>query len=72
MTQNGHEQPVFAAMRYGRLWCGWRAAHAAREGCAWEDAHVSLNPGHLQNPRYEDPSDRRIQYALHDSNLLRA
>src|SRR5262245_48093377 len=29
-------------------------AHAAREWCTWEDAHVSLTPGHRPNPRYED------------------
>jgi proline iminopeptidase len=29
--------------------------HAAQEWCAWEDAHVSLGPGHMPNPRYEDP-----------------
>lgn len=28
---------------------------AAREWCAWEDAHVSLSPGHAPSPRYEDP-----------------
>jgi proline iminopeptidase len=32
--------------------------HAAREWCAWEDAHVSLTPGHRPNPRYEDPAFR--------------
>lgn len=32
--------------------------HAAREWCAWEDAHVSLAPGHRPNPRYEDPAFR--------------
>jgi proline iminopeptidase len=32
---------------------------AAREWCAWEDAHVSLTPGHRPNPRYEDPEFRR-------------
>jgi proline iminopeptidase len=25
---------------------------AAREWCAWEDAHISLTPGHAPNPRY--------------------
>ena len=30
--------------------------HAAREWCAWEDAHVSLAPGHRPHPRYEDPA----------------
>lgn len=28
---------------------------AAREWCTWEDAHVSLTPGHQPSPRYEDP-----------------
>ena len=32
--------------------------HAAREWCAWEDAHVSLVPGYRPNPRYEDPHFR--------------
>jgi proline iminopeptidase len=32
--------------------------HAAREWCAWEDAHVSLAPGHRPNPRFEDPAFR--------------
>lgn len=32
--------------------------HAVREWCAWEDAHVSLTPGHRPNPRYEDPKFR--------------
>lgn len=32
--------------------------HAAREWCAWEDAHVSLTPGHVPNPRYEDAEFR--------------
>src|SRR6266852_914717 len=32
--------------------------HAAREWCAWEDAHVSLTPGHRPNPRYDDPEFR--------------
>jgi proline iminopeptidase len=36
--------------------------HAARAWCAWEDAHVSLAPGHLPNPRYEDP-EFRLQFA---------
>lgn len=31
---------------------------AAREWCAWEDAHVSLTPGHQPNPRYETPAFR--------------
>jgi proline iminopeptidase len=30
----------------------------AREWCLWEDAHVSLTPGHRPNPRYEDPAFR--------------
>ncbi len=36
--------------------------HAAREWCAWEDAHVSLTPGHQPNPRYEDP-EFRLRFA---------
>jgi proline iminopeptidase len=32
--------------------------HAAREWCLWEDAHVSLTPGHTSNPRYQDPTFR--------------
>lgn len=36
--------------------------HAAREWCAWEDAHVSLTPGHRPNPRYED-ADFRLRFA---------
>jgi proline iminopeptidase len=31
---------------------------AAREWCRWEDAHVSLAPGHRPSPRYEDPAFR--------------
>ena len=33
-------------------------ARAALEWCAWEDAHVSLAPGHRPNPRYDDPAFR--------------
>lgn len=56
--------------------------HAAREWCAWEDAHVSLAPGHAPNPRYEDP-EFRLRFArlvthywrhaafLEDEQLLR-
>ena len=36
--------------------------HAAREWCAWEDAHVSLTPGHQPSPRYEDP-EFRLRFA---------
>ncbi|MEO6835056.1 MAG: prolyl aminopeptidase [Candidatus Tumulicola sp.] len=35
---------------------------AAREWCAWEDAHVSLTPGHKPNPRFEDP-EFRLRFA---------
>jgi proline iminopeptidase len=35
---------------------------AAREWCAWEDAHVSLAPGWRPNPRFEDP-DFRLRFA---------
>jgi proline iminopeptidase len=31
---------------------------AARDWCAWEDAHVAVTPGHRPNPRYEDPAFR--------------
>ena len=56
--------------------------HAAREWCAWEDAHVSLAPGHRPNERYEDP-EFRLRFArlvthywrhaafLEDEQLLR-
>ncbi len=33
-------------------------AHAAREWCFWEDAHVSLAPGYRPNPRFQDPDFR--------------
>lgn len=36
--------------------------HAAREWCAWEDAHVSLTPGHRPNPRYQAP-EFRLRFA---------
>lgn len=36
--------------------------HAAREWCAWEDAHVSLAPDHTRNPRYDDP-EFRLRFA---------
>jgi proline iminopeptidase len=36
--------------------------HAAREWCAWEEAHVSLTPGHQPNPRYDDP-EFRLRFA---------
>lgn len=36
--------------------------HAAREWCAWEDAHVSLTPGHRPDPRFEDP-EFRLRFA---------
>jgi proline iminopeptidase len=31
---------------------------AARDWCAWEDAHVAVRPDHRPNPRYEDPRFR--------------
>jgi proline iminopeptidase len=31
---------------------------AAREWCLWENAHISLGPGHQPNPRFEDPDFR--------------
>ena len=36
--------------------------HAAREWCAWEDAHVSLTPGHRPSPRFDDP-EFRLRFA---------
>jgi proline iminopeptidase len=36
--------------------------NAAREWCAWEDAHVSLAPGHVPSPRYQDP-EFRLRFA---------
>ncbi len=36
--------------------------HAAREWCAWEDAHVSLAPDHVRNPHYDDP-EFRLRFA---------
>ncbi|MDQ3541022.1 MAG: prolyl aminopeptidase [Chloroflexota bacterium] len=36
--------------------------HAAREWCTWEDAHVSLAPGHRPSPRFEDP-EFRLRFA---------
>ena len=35
-------------------------AHAAREWCLWEDAHVSLAPDHRPNPLFEDSSFRLL------------
>lgn len=35
---------------------------AARAWCNWEDAHVSLTPGHQPNPRYNDP-EYRLRFA---------
>jgi proline iminopeptidase len=32
--------------------------HAARAWCAWEDAHVSLTPGHTPNPRFQEAEFR--------------
>jgi proline iminopeptidase len=36
--------------------------HAAREWCAWEDAHVSLSPRHQPSVRYQDP-EFRLRFA---------
>ena len=35
---------------------------AAREWCAWEDAHVSMELGHKPNPNFEDP-EYRLRFA---------
>ncbi|GAA0352264.1 prolyl aminopeptidase [Actinoallomurus spadix] len=31
---------------------------AARDWCAWEDAHVAVRPDHRPDPRYDDPAFR--------------
>jgi proline iminopeptidase len=33
---------------------------AARDWCAWEDAHVAVLPGHRPDPRYADPAFRMV------------
>jgi proline iminopeptidase len=55
---------------------------AAREWCIWEDAHISLAPGHRPNPRFDD-AEFRLRFArlvthywrhaafLEDDQLLR-
>jgi len=46
---------------YSRLLEGPDAAAreaAAKAWCAWEDVHVSLQPGHQPSPRYADPTFR--------------
>ncbi len=54
---------VPSGMRPVDAYAGWlrdpsTAEHAAREWCAWEDAHVSLSPGHSPNPKFADPEFR--------------
>jgi proline iminopeptidase len=41
------------------------AAAAAREWCEWEQAHVSLAPGHRRSPRMDDP-----EFALRFARLV--
>ncbi len=36
--------------------------YAAREWCAWEEAHVSLTPGHAPNPLFQD-AEFRLRFA---------
>lgn len=36
--------------------------YAAQEWCTWEEAHVSLTPGHRPNPRFQDP-EFRLRFA---------
>lgn len=36
--------------------------HAAREWCTWEDAHVSLAPGHRPSSRFDD-AEFRLRFA---------
>jgi len=38
------------------------ADRAARAWCDWEDAHISLTPGHQPNPRFDDP-EFRLRFA---------
>lgn len=38
------------------------ARDAAVEWCRWEDAHLSLAPGHEPNPRFDDP-EFRLRFA---------
>jgi proline iminopeptidase len=33
---------------------------AASAWCRWEDTHVSLTPGYVHNPRYDDPVFRQV------------
>jgi proline iminopeptidase len=35
-------------------------AHAAKDWCAWEDVHVSLDPNHAPFPDFEDPEFRAV------------
>ena len=35
-------------------------AAAARAWCAWEEAHISLDPRHAHDPRYDDPLYRDV------------
>jgi proline iminopeptidase len=46
------------AAAYGRLLASGNSAvreQAARDWCAWEDVHVSLDPEWQPNPRFEEP-----------------
>jgi proline iminopeptidase len=36
--------------------------YAARAWCDWEDAHVSLTPGHTPSPHFQDP-EFRLRFA---------
>jgi proline iminopeptidase len=47
---------AYAEMLWGPE-VAWRET-AALEWCRWEDAHVSLAPGHRSSPRYDDPAFR--------------
>jgi proline iminopeptidase len=50
---------------YATMLADWNPVlrdRAASEWCAWENAHVSLTPGHAPNARYQDP-EFRLRFA---------
>ena len=62
---SGPEERTHLAGVYGELLFSRDSAvreRAARQWCAWEDTHVSLAPGYVENSRFEDP-DFRLLFA---------
>ena len=58
-----HHRDLPPAAAYARLFVDpdpTVRAEAARSWCTWEDTHVSLLPGWVPNPRYEDPDFRNV------------